>query len=268
MAFVWLKYGVVHRHVLGVGGALVDEGEAAVAEVGPGPGGVGPSRLGAVVLGPADHELAVDGVEGEALELGGVEAVVVEARPGQPAVGRLPDPAVVGLVDDGGVRGRGHDGVGVGVQAVVESARRSRRRRWSACRSASRCCCAAPPDVDEVGVAGGRSRWAGRRGTGFRRTAAPPGKRADQVTPPSVDLRTAPEPVVQLEPAKFADSPVAATTVTVEPTLLMARLTRTALLRVAMAAVTLAKVGGDRQGVRRAIEAALVAGRRPGAGPP
>ena len=114
-----VEVGVVHRHVVGVGGTLVDEGEAAVAEVGPGPRAVCPLPLGAVVLGAADHELTVDGVQGEALELGGVEAGVVEARPGEAGVGRLPDPAVVGLVDDGGIRGRGHDGVGVGVQAHV-----------------------------------------------------------------------------------------------------------------------------------------------------
>ena len=66
------------------------------------------------------------------------------------------------------------------------------------------------------------------------------------MTPPSVDLRTAPEPIVQLEPAKLADSAVAATTVTVEPTLFAARLMRTPVLRVekAAAAVTLVKVGG------------------------
>src|ERR1700724_1480654 len=90
----------------GVGGAAVDRGEAAVAADRPGPPGAPLPQQRAVVLGAADHQLAVERVQGEAVELRGGELGVVVARPGLASVGRLEDAAIVADIDDGGI-GRG-----------------------------------------------------------------------------------------------------------------------------------------------------------------
>ena len=74
MAVAWLKY-VWYIVTFVVSAAFWSMTRvAAVAEVGADPGPVGPLQLRAVVLGAADHELAVGRVQGQALELRGAEA--------------------------------------------------------------------------------------------------------------------------------------------------------------------------------------------------
>ena len=147
---------------------------------------------------PADHELAVDGVQREALELGGVEARVVQARPG---LGRRRSTSRSRRrwpVDDSGVRGRDRERVGVGVQAVV-GARSSRRRRWSARTRASRCSLRAPPMWIRLASSGSMPTGMSYAHWPPQIAAAPRELGADQVTPPSVDRRRAPDEPATLQ---------------------------------------------------------------------
>src|SRR6185295_7483301 len=137
--------------------ALIDLRLAAVPEVAPRPYPGGIHVLGSIVLGAADHEVRIRRVVAEALELGGVEPGVVEARPRRSRVDRLEDAAVAALVDDGRVRGRHRHGVAVGVEtgayapgARAESRPAVGRARVDLGAGAVR----GAAEVDLVGVAG------------------------------------------------------------------------------------------------------------------
>src|SRR6202023_1732883 len=100
-----VEEGVVHGHGHGVHRVAIDQRAAAVAAVGLQPAPIGPLHQGAIVLGAADHELAIARVIRDALELRGAEGWAVEAGPGLPVVGGFVDPAVIARVD--GARQRG-----------------------------------------------------------------------------------------------------------------------------------------------------------------
>ena len=74
-----------------------------------------------------------------------------------------------------------------------------------------------------------------------------------QVAPPSVDLRSTPFRVAQPVPAALSTSPVAASTVTVAPTLLIAN-----LMFLCGVLSTRAVVAGAVDGLCEAVEASVI----------
>src|SRR5215510_1773639 len=68
-----VEIGVIHGDAGGIPAALVDGGVAAVAKIGANPGAIGLHEFRTIVLGPADGEIRVRWMNGEAHKLRGVE---------------------------------------------------------------------------------------------------------------------------------------------------------------------------------------------------
>src|SRR5262249_14183842 len=110
---------VIHRHVCGVSGALIDCRETAIAAVSASPASARLQEFGPVVLSAPDGEICIRGMHCHAFKLGCIEAGSVAAGPGRSTIGRAEDAAVVALIHNERVGGRDGNGVGISMQRIL-----------------------------------------------------------------------------------------------------------------------------------------------------
>src|SRR5579859_960621 len=114
-----IEVGVIHGDICGIGGVLVDERVAAIATIDMKPASIRLLEFRSVVLCATNHELAVQGMQRQALELSCAEACRIAAGPCLTAVARTPDATIAALIHDGIVGRRINNYMCIGVERCV-----------------------------------------------------------------------------------------------------------------------------------------------------